>query len=205
MSDTLRTDEAVRKCDGQWHPFLRDLCEELERENARLKADAGSGTDEPNFAGTLWARVNAWKDRCDELWYDPGTSLVERRAACSEWFKNWKNKPMSEKQTPIVPGVHLPSAEDEATALCYWAAETLPLRTFLNIGPSGLCLYIFLEPKPRSHALVLVVTGRNETLADLPDFIPGWLEDLTLRGYKTAVCAGFLAAQKTVREYLSLT
>ena len=88
-SHTPRTD-AVLDYTAPEHAFR--LCRELERENARLKenyptlaelerltqenaalrADAGRNTDEPDLAGSLWARLNAWKARCDELEADAG-------------------------------------------------------------------------------------------------------------------------------------
>lgn len=101
--------------------------------------------------------------------------------------------------TPIVPGVNLPSALQEVEALLYWNLSG-PQVVMVPAIANSVALVVVLEPRPHSHGLVLAVTQR------LPEdaIEPGrdWLDDLTLRGYRTAVCAGFLEAQKTILDYL---
>lgn len=58
MSDTPRTDEAVRASKGQWSFELRELCQNLERELAEMAEQCQSWADSSR----------AWKVRADKNW-----------------------------------------------------------------------------------------------------------------------------------------
>jgi predicted RNase H-like nuclease (RuvC/YqgF family) len=60
--------------------------------NDRLKSELGSPTDSPDANTTAHARINWWRDRCDDLWNDLAAerALADRLAselsACKNTF-----------------------------------------------------------------------------------------------------------------------
>jgi hypothetical protein len=107
---------------------------------------------------------------------------------------------MSEK-IPAIPGVNLPSAYEEEAALLRWSSETLGNGVLWPMRPGAFPVLVLMRPRPTSHALVVVLTRVDWTLRD--DFyFREELDTLTLHGYRTAVCPGYLAAQKTILDYL---
>lgn len=71
-NDTPRTNARVRLMlsqlqSGTEEVVHADFARELELEIAKLRKEHGAPTDEPNPNGSTHARLNWWKDRCDEL------------------------------------------------------------------------------------------------------------------------------------------
>ena len=109
-----------------------------------------------------------------------------------------------EKPIPAVAGVNLPSAHDEAVELMEWIHDEYGPFAAVVVHrriPSPPVV-LFLRPTPRSHGLVLPIVRVDGTKPSWPSDYDAWLDDLTLRGYRTAVCAGFLCAQREVLNYL---